>query len=154
MSIVPSPTQFPNCCLFCQSQKGPMWYGGTVTAAALAAYACRTCAETIAREFGLTEGEEMDRLRGAAEELAQKEKEAEAHAEEMVKAAGSLAAAVAQVNRLEDELDAERGKVATMEHAAADVRQAVGTLAGVGVPLSSGVVMPDGRAHEDSDPED
>jgi Skp family chaperone for outer membrane proteins len=123
VSIVPSPTQFPSACIACQSQKGPIYYGGTVTSAALALYICRTCAEKIAREFGLTEGEEMDRLRGAAEELAQRETEAKRHAQEMQAAAKERHDLQTALAKTQGERDEARGQVATMERQSEVVRE-------------------------------
>lgn len=132
MTLVPSPTKFPNGCIKCRSTKGPIYDGGTVTAHEWELYVCRTCAEVIASEYGLTAGAEMDRLRDAAAELAQRDKEAERHAEEMAHFATQVSEYKREIILLNADLEAERGKVLTMEHAAQDVRTAVGTLAGVG----------------------
>lgn len=156
--IVPAPVKLPNGCIRCSSQKGPIWEGGVVTAMELTLYICRTCAELIARDYGLVDGPEMERLRDAAAELAQRDREATAFAQQMSVAATQAATKDRRIKELEADLEAERGKVQTMEHAAADVRTAVGTLVGPeGLAIGDAVVgtySADGTVTIDQDPED
>ncbi len=120
--IVPYPNLWPNRCLNCTSQKGPCWFGGTHGVQEEAVYLCRTCAETIGVEFGFVEGEEMAKLREAAEEIERYRKEAEAHAQAVVEAAQQIEDFRRQLAAAKLDAEEARAELATMEHQVADVR--------------------------------
>lgn len=132
--IVPAPVKLPNGCIRCSSQKGPIWEGGVVTAMELTLYVCRTCAEAIALEYGLVEGDEMDRLRDAAAELAQRDAEARKFAAQQADSARIVSGLKGELARMTEQRDEALGLVSTMEHAAQDVRTAMGGLAQGAVP--------------------
>lgn len=134
MTLVPAPLKFPNGCIKCGSTKGPIWDGGVVTAMELTLYICRMHAEEIAREYGLTDGEEMDRLRDAAAELAQRDREAERFAAQQADSARIISGLNAQLAKTEGERDEALGLVSTMEHQAKDVGRLAAALVGGGDP--------------------
>jgi hypothetical protein len=112
--VVPVPTAFPQACVGCGSQKGPLVdthreiAGGHV-------YWCSVCAKTSARLLGFAEGAKLDELEGAANAVVEREREIGSLRDIVLRHEGAEARLVSRVKQQEEEIETLAARVAQLE---------------------------------------
>jgi septal ring factor EnvC (AmiA/AmiB activator) len=98
------PTMFPQACVACTSQKGPIadtfrdlpGYGHV--------YVCERCAKSFARIFGYSDGKRLDELENASKLLVERERDLSGMTQELARVSLALDDAEHQIADLKEKL--------------------------------------------------
>jgi hypothetical protein len=113
-NVVDVPTAFPQACVGCASQKGPLIdthreiAGGHV-------YVCSVCMKTGARLLGFAEGEKLDELENAAKAVGEREREIGSLRDIVLRHEGVEARMTSRVKEQEEEIETLAARVAQLE---------------------------------------
>lgn len=125
--LVPAPTQAPQCCMICKSQKGPLTDTFIETPLGRV-YVCELCVSRLARAAGLIEGDRFNQLVQASATLAQAEREISQRETQIERMQQKLKDKGARIAELERDVEHKRGEIATLQHIADGIAAAAGQL--------------------------
>ena len=127
--LVDTPFTFPQACVGCMSQKGPMVDTHRELRGYGHVYVCHICAKTTARLMGFAEGERLDELADAVVALGERDREIASLSKQLSDAVIALAAEQ-RVN--EEQAETNRDLKANIDRLHTEIRHAAeSTLAAV-----------------------
>lgn len=119
---VPVPTQAPQCCIICKSQKGPI--ADTFVETPLGhLYVCELCVSRLARAAGLIEGDRHNQLIEASQSLAQAEREIANRETQIEGMNNKIKARNARIVELEAKLEVEHNETLRLQHIAGEMQR-------------------------------
>ena len=113
--VIPHPINFPQACIACMGQKGPV----LVTHRALPGYGdvyvCESCAKRISRAFGFADGKRLDELSSAAKTVNERDRDIAGLSKQLTEYERKLGDAVKRGDDLEADVAFFEGRVSLLE---------------------------------------
>jgi len=113
--LIDHPVQFPQACIGCMSQKGPMIDTHRQLRSYGQIYICHVCAKTTARLLGFAPGERLDVLSQASERLVELDREIASLTEQLSDTTTAFEAERVQTRVLRDKMKDLNGHIARLE---------------------------------------
>jgi hypothetical protein len=115
--ILEAPLFYPNKCATCGNYKGPVIDSHIETTSRERIYVCQRCVGRMAQKFGLTAGDEQDRLLRSDALLRERDRELVKVNERVAKLTGEKRELRAQVSELQEHRTWANGRIGQLEAA-------------------------------------
>lgn len=122
--ILDAPLFYPNKCATCGNYKGPVIDSHVETTSRERVYVCQRCVGRMAQMFGLTAGDEQDRLLRSDALLRERDRELMKASERITKLTGERKQLRAEIGELQDYRAWAEGRLAQLEAVIGDEAKA------------------------------